>query len=490
MFPTVISMGSSRHIRVGLVLCALIVLGYWTLSSLKPTWATKERAPLIHQPSIVPSKPEPDADHQPETTSYLRAGETLQNTNITSPSGRYLFTLQSSGQLALIDLHRNTTLFTSDTALTWPVSWLADFGSDGVLTLNWARPDAAPYHGTVWMSTQLPGCPKPLPSEDESAPAVLEILDSGQLQIRRGDHVTCVLHTATADKGRLGVVLAGFMRSVNFTCDSHVSKVLSKWSGSKGVGLHLFSYAEDIFKDDAVDLESFKERVRECYGDYLKTFEVVPVATVREEWDDVNAAVREACGIHKVHRLLSQVKSVYRTGQQMAAYMIQNGIQYDYILRLRPDHMLWGEVPDLDQVDPGIVITPNPANEKVYFCSSHHGLLRTGSTDQMAYGQASAMWTYLNMYPGFKSTLEMSKSNPGPFEGFASSSSHDVFDVPDKERCPIECLTEYWLYLNGLTVQVDWRWQQSLMRSDGHLDRQCPDPDRHWNCPGGIPPVT
>jgi hypothetical protein len=332
----------------------------------------------------------------------------------------------------------------------------------------------------------LPGC-KALESTISSSVApILELLDSGLLQIRHGQQTLCVLHSATEDKGRLAVLFSGFLRTYLKTCNSHVLKIFSQWSGSKGVDVHIFSYLEEVFQPEPVTKNSVEENLRKCYGTYLKTISIVAVRSVEDIWADATPSVKNACGQSRLNRVISQIKSVYMAGQQVTAYMIQHGIQYDYILRMRPDLLLWGDIPALYEVPHGQVIIPNPAKEWFYYCVTHNGLERTGTNDQIAYGRASAMWTYINMYTGLRSMLTMTKEPTAMIEGFATH-QHNKFQPTDKERCSVECYVTYWMYLNGVSLEIDWRWQQNLIRSNGWVEYNCPDKNRTWNCPGKIP---
>ena len=339
-------------------------------------------------------------------TSILRVGDALENVTLTSPSGKYHFQLLDTGLLALVNTANNYTTFLSDTNSYWPVQWHSELEKDGVLTLTWSHSNP-PRHGKAWTSNFLPNCKALESTIPSSAAPTLELLDSGLLQIRHGQQVLCVLKSATEDKGRLAVLFSGFLRTYLKTCNSHVQKVFSQWSGSKGVDVHIFSYIEEVVQSEPVTKASVEENLRKCYGTYLKTISIVSVGSVEETWTDAAPYVKNACGESRLNRVLSQIKSIYMVGQQVTSYMIQHGIEYDYILRMRPDHLLWGDIPALYEVPHGQIIIPNPAKEWFYYCVRHNGLQRTGTTDQIAYGRASAMWTYINMYTGLKNMLSI-----------------------------------------------------------------------------------
>ncbi|CAF1490555.1 unnamed protein product [Adineta steineri] len=93
---------------------------------------------------------------------------------------------------------------------------------------------------------------------------------------------------------------------------------------------------------------------------------------------------------------------------------------------MRPDQLLWGNIPALYEVPHGQIIIPSPGKGWFYYCVTHNGLQHTGSTDQIAYGRASAMWTYINMYTGFKNMLTIAKGPAAIFEGIGTH-QHNKF---------------------------------------------------------------
>lgn len=57
---------------------------------------------------------------------------------------------------------------------------------------------------------------------------------------------------------------------------------------------------------------------------------------------------------------------VDRGRQLMMKYMIQHGIEYDYVLRMRPDHLVWGDaVPPFEPLDSSTLLYPMQ-----YWCAS------------------------------------------------------------------------------------------------------------------------
>jgi hypothetical protein len=136
----------------------------------------------------------------------------------------------------------------------------------------------------------------------------------------------------------------------------------------------------------------------------LKSVRIRNVDEVQEVFSGIDPSEIKQCG-PKLNRLQSQLKTVYLAGQLMRNYMLSEGITYDYILRIRPDTDLWGNIPDLPVFgvfdNEARVFLPHPSREHYYWCSHHDGRIRTGVTDQLAYGTLLAMQTYLNMYLEF-----------------------------------------------------------------------------------------
>ncbi|KAL3419992.1 hypothetical protein PVAG01_08491 [Phlyctema vagabunda] len=243
-------------------------------------------------------------------------------------------------------------------------------------------------------------------------------------------------------------------------------------------------YNEDTrFREEPVTYEAVHEHLKSCFGDHLKTFSFVEVDETYESTEGVPDEVVNRCTASRIERLLSQFHAIYRTGQQIQKYMLQNSVQYDYILRFRPD-ILVKEAPNLQTVDNGKVINIRATYDLTYWGLHHDGSMHTGFTDIAAYGRASAMWTYFNIYTGLKSMLS---SEPIWDWSDIIEIDRNRSDLGDQNRCNPEGMLGYWLTLNGLELETDWRWKIGILRRDGHLSQgffTCqPWLKSNWMCP-------
>ncbi|RFU27047.1 hypothetical protein B7463_g9288, partial [Scytalidium lignicola] len=444
--------------------------------------------------SIATALPDPEGS-PPSTTnsttnpsSILQVGEALESKVITSPSGRYRFGLKENGDLSLIFTVTGEELFSSDTKLHWPVEYHAELAPNGVLELTWQNETAKPFKGKPWISSLLPDCDGIDFDTDDDVP-FLELQDSGLLRIRNEERVICTLHRAVEDRGRLAIVYAGYLRTYLKTCEDHAEKLVKPWSGTGGVDVHIFTYLEEAFDDNNKDGENptkerIEENLRKCFGDDLKTLSILPTEEIAESWDDAPEAVVSACGQGRLGRHISQFKTIYLAGLQVRKYMMETGVQYDYILKSRLDLLLHGSIPRLDSLDAvdGKIILPRVAMDWTWYTMFHDGTLHAGTTDITAFGKASSMWTYLAFYREMKNLLTIEKTESVKWPSINTHQPQKI-DVQGEESCTPENALGYWLGLNGISVQTDWRFEMGLLRGDGEVVFTCPEA-RKWLCPG------
>jgi hypothetical protein len=437
-------------------------------------------------PKPTDSKPTTPATSNSAFRSHvLVAGEKKAPWGLLSRSGRYTFSLDEiSGQLALLDKSTGAELFVSDTEYFWPVEWEVELTKDGVLKLFWRNQTEAPYGATPWVSSMLPNCePVSLPTEDP----VLELLDSGLLQIRTGKTVTCVLSRAADDKGKLAIVYTGFLRTYLSTCAEQNTKLVESWTGSGGVHVHVLAYYEDTYHEegDAVTKESITKHLNDCFGKHLKTVELYHLKDIQETAANPAKILEELCGTDKLNHQLSQWRALYMAGQQVQKYMVEHGVMYDYIFKGRLDLKLWGGIPSLSSlsVPPGGIIAPRVALDWTWYAMLHTGEQRAGVTDITAYGRPNEILTYLSLYREFLGLRTLEKE-VGKWKAFNSKARVKTQD--DQETCSPEGILAYWLQLNGISVRTDWRFGMGLLRGDGNLIFTCPT-GRDYMCPGFVP---
>jgi hypothetical protein len=455
--------------------------------------------------SSSPASPT-DAAPSHKGINILTVGQALESTPFTSPDGRYNLTLQPSGQLSLWDTYTSSEVFASNTALYWPVTYSVVLSPNGVLELTWKNEKEQPYSGTPWASVMLQDCDGVDPKTtngNEEAP-VLELLDSGLLHIRSGEKTICTLHKATNDHGRLAIVYAGYLRTYLQTCEGHMSKLVKPWTGSGGVDVHIYSYMEEVFHTDTdrPTREEIEGKLRECFGTNLKTVTLVKEQEVEEHWVNASEGVMgKTChngDATKLDHHLNQYKMIWDAGRRTRRYMMQEGIRYDYILKTRLDLILHGEIPPLSElvnmVQDGSIVAPRVALDHNWYMMLHYGELVAGVTDIMAFGKASSMHTYLNLYEGWKEMITLERE-----EGFAKWGGYithglDKHTGGNGEKCTPEESLAYWLGLHGIEVKTEWRFEMGLLRNQegafprlgsklGRIIFTCPDAGRKWLCP-------
>ncbi|CAF1049143.1 unnamed protein product [Adineta ricciae] len=456
-----------------------------------------------------------------QSRSNLTVENFLNETHaeLVSPNGRFVLRLEPSGNLRYLEILQSDkllpthlfekSLFSTSTGDAWPGKHIVTLQSNGILQVRVKTTFLSDWK-TTWTSSLLPQCKKL--STTHGFP-VLSVADSGLLAIYfqhdRIEHL-CVLHPeiiyqsntvpaqmTTSSKGkspRLAMVIAGFFRSNTIACQSHVEKLIKKWQQMHGVSVDvfIFTYVQEAHlpNNKVVNNETILAELNKCYKDNLKGVRIRNVNEIEEAFSGVDASHVTQCG-GKLNRLQSQLKTVYLAGQLMRNYMLIEGITYDYVLRLRPDTNFWGTIPDLPVFgtfdNEARILLPHPYREHYYWCSHHDGRIRTGVTDQMAYGTLTNMQIYLNMYVGFSDFVRIvtgqytdggkqTKHNTMACEGTVGDNG---CDRPNADRCAIECLVSYYLVLWGLDPEISWTWQQNVLRTNGAHSKDC---GRPYNC--------
>ncbi|CAF1171581.1 unnamed protein product [Didymodactylos carnosus] len=277
-------------------------------------------------------------------------------------------------------------------------------------------------------------------------------------------------------RGRLAVVIVGLYRTNLRTCNKHIRKVIQKWRGTEA-DVFIYTYWQDAELPQNIipSAESVGYQLKECYGNFLKSYKVNDLTQVAETFPIAGgpSTVRQCGG--KLNQLQSQLKTLYLAGQLVRDYQLATGVRYDHIIRFRPDTEIWGNVPDLPRMDLtglhgfGRIYLIHPGREHYFFCGHHDGRWRTGPSDQAAYGRASDMFTYFDMYLHFS---DMIKSAIGV--GSLNVKAKMDWSEMAGDLCAIECLVGYWMILRGIEFEVWWEWQQNIVRRGGGLAKDCP----------------
>lgn len=161
-------------------------------------------------------------------------------------------------------------------------------------------------------------------------------------------------------------------------------------------------------------------------------------------------------------------------------YAIRTGTVYDYVLKMRPDHLVWGDsIPTFEPLPVDVLRYPMPYWEPPTWSMRHTRISHSVPSDQMAFGRLLPMMTYFNLYPSYVNLVRTSQE-PGS-QDYPPCFQPDV-PCPDWEGhspCFIEGLSGYWPTLNGIKYMLDWRWKVSLLREEeGQMSKDWRMP---WN---------
>ena len=409
----------------------------------------------------------------------------MTHSQLISPNGQFILELEKDGNLKLKQTFQNREfdgkikywqrdIWWTSTGDSWPRIHQVILTSTGVLKVQLNDTTKNEWKD-IWASTLLDGCDTK--QSDNNGSAFLSLENSGALKIVNNTHVICVLNkdvypeinsTSFSSSDRLAVIIAGLFRNLPRTCDNHMKKVVDKWPG-KLVDIFVFTYLQDVrdLSGMPVTKENIENALRKCYGTHLKAVGIEDVTKIEEQYKAVGKEF-ENCG-NKLHRLYSQVKTIYLAGQLMRRYMITYGITYEYVLRFRPDTNMWGRIPALPSIDfeQTKIYLIHPAGEHYYWCFSHDGNIRVGTSDQMAYGRLAAMNLYLNLYTVFPLMVSVVRGNDTTsikmdFSG--CTPNIDGKTCQNRDPCAMECIVNYWMVLSGLQPEVLWTWEQNLLR--------------------------
>lgn len=239
----------------------------------------------------------------------------------------------------------------------------------------------------LWHSNLLPECKNPDEQVVASWPGDprFNINDQGHIVIQG----RCTIWApAKKNAGRMALLISGLYRTNAWVCESHV-EYLAKNPDAESVDIFVYALYEEndmVLEITPADLEA---AIRKCYGRYLKRVTVKFVDDVAEQFP---GEVDANCG--RLHRLQSQLKTLYLSGLEWWEFSVAQGIQYDSVLRIRTDHSFHGgEKPKFkavtDMKGNELMMTPIAGGSPVpavkhWFCSNPHGRMDIGKASFMA----------------------------------------------------------------------------------------------------------
>jgi hypothetical protein len=450
----------------------------------------------------------------PESANILAPDEhgiflSNRRPTFSSPNGAYLLTLQASGDLMLTHNVDGRSL---------PLWWTGtgdrtQRGHNVSLAFNWAG-DTVVVVGallddswsTVWHSDLEPACRQRKLSQADAnrgdlaqtisvgASTQLELSDSGRLRITG----VCDLHIPARERNKersLAVIVAGLYRTHNVTCNTHMQSFIKKHSAFSRIDVFAYMLYE------AADLDvygrtpgSIEAAVRECYGPYLRTIEVERASKVEEEYPGGELAMLQPCGT-KLRRLNNQLKTLDSAARIWWDWTVENGFLQDTVLRIRPDTEFWGrKAPEfwgLEELGENTLVLPHPHREHYFYCARMSGRVGIGKlaclqgrlrpqkrantapgpTDQIAYGSPAAMAHWLHMYRSFTDMVDLAANADRPaFRDFSGCedlpSGPAPSDCPNPAPCSMECLVAWYLEARGVQFNIEWGWEQNLLRKE------------------------
>ncbi|GAB7338396.1 hypothetical protein MBLNU457_4690t1 [Dothideomycetes sp. NU457] len=422
--------------------------------------------------------------------------------DIHSPDKGHRLRLNEDGMLQLqrkdshFDQHLWTTLWEANTA----TENVSKFNGSNYVTLDPAgvlqvqivlkehkiegnSTDHEPELTTVWYSDMLKHCDghgTTISTVSTSANAPYIAIDNeGTVSVQnfRGQH-TCTIYSGDPEQlhgadtwGRLAVVVSGLYRTLNTTCSNHMEKVINVWKGT-GVDVFVYSYWEADEEAGEPARQRKLEQLRSCYGEHVKD---IVMANLTEIEDGFRGPyVPEICSKDHIDRLHNQLKTAWLSAGVMQNYMIQTGTTYSTVLRLRTDTAFSGAPVHFKKptdVGARIIIPQTDMKnvDKYSYCRTYDGGWTLESTDQVMYGGMTAAMTWFNLFTRFDDL--MIQAQPGhayqsftfcPMADFPTTGHNATCAKP--QSCVIECIVSYYLRLMGVVVELEWTWDQDVLR--------------------------
>jgi hypothetical protein len=182
----------------------------------------------------------------------------------------------------------------------------------------------------------------------------------------------------------MAVLISGLYRTNEHVCRSHVDYI-AKNPSAEIVDIFAYILIEDGDLSEERTFETIENGIRECYGHYLKKLTLKARADVEEDFPD---KVDDNCS--RMHRLHSQLKTLYMGGLDWWQWSVTNGIKHDTVLRIRTDHEFHGrDKPVFKPVGQlkgnELVLAPIAGGSPVpyaqhWFCSNPYGGMDIGET--------------------------------------------------------------------------------------------------------------
>ena len=345
---------------------------------------------------------------------------------------------------------------------------------------------------TVWHSDMLAQCkngetadtayslhtawPSSLPSEREAG--MIRLHNNGQLEVHsQVTGASCVIHQGDAPSldeteqwGRLAVIVTGLYRTLNETCHSHMDKVITPWAGT-GADVFIYTYHTT---DDAAERQSQLDLLHACYGSHLKSVVFADVTAVEEPLSS-SLVLPTKCNTDHTTRLRNQLKTLALAHDVFQRYQIRTGTTYSAVMRLRPDTDLSVDSsPDIPRLrkpaslGPNTLLIPHPRGEHYFYCPSHSGDWKVGSSDQLIYGSVAAAAQWFSLYYRFDVLMALNAEIEEPYQPFMPCESipggGERPACPSSKGCAIECLVGWYLSLVGVEFEVDWTWPMRIYR--------------------------
>jgi hypothetical protein len=231
---------------------------------------------------------------------------------------------------------------------------------------------------TIWHSDMEPACRQAEPT-GKSQDGRLVLSNRGRLSIDKICDLYVPVHDQEEERS-LAVIVTGLYRTNHVACKSQMAHLISSHPSFKKIDVFAYVlYEEDDIKRNRTT-ESITEALRECYGDSLRTLDVIARKDEDVNYPGGDEALLPPCG-DKLKRLNNQLHTINSAAERWWAWSIAEGYTHNTVLRLRPDTEFRKrpEFWSLKDLRDDTLVLPHPAGEHYFYCAQMDGRVGIGT---------------------------------------------------------------------------------------------------------------
>jgi hypothetical protein len=414
-------------------------------------------------------------------------GKFLSTNKLLSRNKRYSLTLSNQGEFRIHRLFRDSKnspelIWCTNNHLQWPGDYWGEVSADGGFSSLYKElDDEANFHS--FSSTSFPDCRVEVPNDrtplilltDEGALEIHHILEHEETgRVGESGQRICTLFEgdpdASKDMGRLAVILTGNLRSFNDTCQSTHQKILDAWPRKDSVDFLIATKDAQVYgygdSESTIPWDTVKKDLYTCFGSNLKAVEITNHTGATFPSPSTQGGHCNATDeIIPLDRQINIFHAHFLGYQLLLRYMIKNSLSYKYVLKLRPDHIIWGDaIPKFHPLPSNQIVFIPPYFDMPVWASTHLNHSQLVATDQAAWGPLLPMSNWLSIYPSFVDVVK-SGARYGPCYGPEVPCNDDTH--AKMYPCFVEGLSGYWPTLHGVNFRIDWRWKIDILREGG-----------------------